>query len=93
MFRNRRIIFLCLACCLLLGACSTNPTPPSPVQPTPAPLHGYHITLYDTNGNVTNRYDVRPNDIVSDDPIRQNISFRVNGQVQQFHGSYEKDRY
>jgi hypothetical protein len=92
-FRDRRLILVCLVCCICLGACSTNPPAPAPVAPTPAPLHGYHITLYDQNGNVTNRYDVGPNDIVRDDPIHQDILFRVNGQEKHFHGSYQKERY
>jgi hypothetical protein len=49
--------------------------------------------LYDVNGNVTNRYDVGPNDIVRDDPIHQDIWFRVGGQEKHFHGSYQKERY
>jgi len=53
----------------------------------------YHLTLYDQSGNVTQRYDVGPSDIVSDDPIHQDISFRVGGQVQHFHGSYQKNPY
>lgn len=56
-------------------------------------VHGYHLTLYDQNGNVTQRYDLGPNDIVSDDPIHQNIRFRVGGQEKSFHGSYQKERY
>jgi hypothetical protein len=49
--------------------------------------------LYDQNGNVTQRYDVGQNDIVSDDPIHQNIRFRVGGQEKSFHGSYQKVPY
>ena len=93
MFRDRRLILVYFICIATFVACSTNPPAPAPVQPTPAPLHGYHITLYDVNGHVTNRYDVGPNDILKDDPIHQNISFRVNGQEKDFHGSYQKDRY
>lgn len=93
MFGDRRLIVIGLICLAGLAACSTNPPAPGPVGPTPAPLHGYHLTLYDQNGNVTKRYDVGTNDIVRDDPIHQDISFRVGGQVQNFHGSYQKDRY
>ena len=93
MFGDRRIIVIALICFAGLVACSTNPSPPSPVGPTPAPLHGYHLTLYDQNGNVTQRYDVGQNDIVSDDPIHQNIRFRVGGQEKSFHGSYQKVPY
>jgi hypothetical protein len=93
MFGDRRLIVISLICFAGLAACSTNPPAPSPVGPTPAPLHGYHLTLYDQNGKVTQRYDVGTKDIVSDDPIHQDISFRVGGQVQHFHGSYQKDRY
>jgi hypothetical protein len=93
MFGDRRIIVIVLICFAGLAACSTNPPGPSPVGPTPAPLHGYHLRLYDQNGNVTQRYDVGPNDIVSDDPIHQNIRFRVGGQERSFHGSYQKERY
>ena len=92
MFGDRRLIAIVLIFAGLV-ACSTNPTPPSPVGPTPAPLHGYQLTLYDQNGNVTQRYDLGPNDIVSDDPIHQNIRFRVGGQEKSFHGSYQKERY
>jgi hypothetical protein len=63
------------------------------MQPTPAPVHGYHITLRDADGNVTQRYDVGPNDIVKDDPLHQDIWFRVGGQEKHFHGSYQKQRY
>ncbi|MFL6546031.1 MAG: hypothetical protein ACJ8LM_12740, partial [Candidatus Udaeobacter sp.] len=48
---------------------------------------------YDQNGNVTERYDVGPSDIVRDDPLRQDIWFRVGGQEKRFHGSYQKERY
>ncbi len=93
MFGDRRLIVIGLICLAGVVACSTNPPAPSPVGPTPAPLHGYHLTLYDQSGNVTQRYDVGPSDIVSDDPIHQDISFRVAGQVQHFHGSYQKNPY
>ncbi|PYK35110.1 MAG: hypothetical protein DME54_05885 [Verrucomicrobia bacterium] len=94
MLRYRRLIVVWLVCLTGLAACvSTNPPAPAPVQPTPAPLHGYHITLYDQNGNVTGRYDVGPSDIVRDDPLRQDIWFRVGGQEKHFHGSYQKERY
>ena len=56
-------------------------------------MHGYHITLFDQNGNVSQRYDVGPNDIVRDDPLHQDIWFRVSGQEKRFHGSYQKERY
>ncbi len=93
MFRYRRLI-VWLVCLTAFSACvSTTPPAPGPVNPTPAPLHGYHITLYDQNGNVTERYDVGPNDIVRDDPLRQDIWFRVGGQEKRFHGSYQKERY
>jgi hypothetical protein len=92
MFGNRRLI-VALFCVAILAACSTNPPAPAPVGPTPAPLHGYHITLYDQNGNVTQRYDVGSNDVVRDDPIHQDIWFRVAGEEKHFHGSYQKDRY
>jgi hypothetical protein len=58
MFGDRRLIVIGLICFAGLAACSTNPPAPGPVGPTPAPLHGYHLTLYDQNGNVTRRYDV-----------------------------------
>lgn len=94
MFGYRRLIVTGLICFAGLIACvSTNPPAPSPVGPTPAPLHGYHITLYDQNGNMTERYDIGSNDVVRDDPIHQTIWFRVGGQEKHFHGSYEKDRY
>ena len=87
MLRYRRLIVVWLVCLTGLAACvSNNPPAPAPVQPTPAPLHGYHITLYDQNGNVTGRYDVGPSDIVRDDPLRQDIWFRVGGQEKHFHG-------
>ena len=94
MLRYRRLIVVWLVCLTGLAACvSTNLPAPAPVQPTPAPLHGYHITLYDQNGNATGRYDVGPSDIVRDDPLRQDIWFRVGGQEKHFHGSYQKERY
>ena len=94
MFRYRRLILVWFVCLTALSACvSTTPPAPSPVHPTPAPLHGYHIILYDQNGNVTERYDVGPNDIVRDDPLRQDIWFRADGQERHFHGSYQKERY
>jgi hypothetical protein len=94
MLRYRRLIVVWLVCLTGLAACvSTNPPAPAPVQPTPVPLHGYHITLYDQNGNVRERYDVGPSDIVRDDPLRQEIWFRVGGQERHFHGSYQKERY
>jgi hypothetical protein len=93
MFGYRRLIAVAFICAVALSACTTNAPTPAPVSPTPAPLHGYHVTLYDTNGSVSARYDVGPNDIVRDDPIHQNIWFRVHGQEQHFHGSYQKDRY
>src|SRR5207249_11689859 len=63
MFRYRRLI-VWLVCLTAFSACvSTTPPASGPVNPTPAPLHGYHITLYDQNGNVTERYDVGPSDI------------------------------
>ena len=71
MFGDRRLIVIGLICFAGLAACSTNPPAPSPVGPTPAPLHGYHLTLYDPNGNVTQRYDVGANDIVRDDVMKQ----------------------
>src|SRR5207244_1125522 len=92
MFGYRRLILVCLICIAGLAAC-VSPNPPAPVNPTPAPIHGYHITLYDENGNVSQRYDVGPSDIVRDDPLHQNIWFRVSGQERHFHGSYQKDRY
>ena len=93
MFRYRRLI-VWLVCLTAFSACvSTTPPALGPVNPTPAPLHGYHITLYDQNGNVTERYDVGPSDIVRDDPLRQDIWFRVGGQEKRFHGSYQKERY
>jgi hypothetical protein len=92
MFRCRRIILVWLICVAGLAGC-TSTTPPAPVQPTPAPVHGYHITLFNQNGNVSQRYDVGPNDIVRDDPLHQNIWFRVGGQEKRFHGSYQKERY
>ena len=92
MLGYRRLIVVCFICVACLTACVSTP-PPGPVHPTPAPMHGYHITLYDQNGNVTHRYDVGQNDIVRDDPIHQNIWFRLNGQEQHFHGSYQKERY
>ena len=94
MLGYRRLIVVWLVCLTGLAACvSTNPPAPAPVQPTPTPLHGYHITLYDQNGNVTERYDVGPSDIVRDDPLSQEIWFRVGGQEKHFHGSYQKERY
>jgi hypothetical protein len=42
---------------------------------------------------VSQRYDVGPNDIVRDDPLHQDIWFRVGGQEKRFHGSYQKERY
>ena len=93
MFGDRRLILIGLICVGSLSGCSTSPPPPGPVAPTPVPLHGYHITLYDQNGNVTQRYDVGPNDIVRDDLIHQEIWFRVAGQEKHFHGSYKKERY
>jgi hypothetical protein len=92
MLRYRRIILIWLICVAGLAAC-TSTTPPAPLQPTPAPVHGYHITLFDENGNVSQRYDVGPNDIVRDDPLHQNIWFQVGGQEKRFHGSYQKERY
>ena len=89
MFRCRTII-LCLCCIVVLGCAST---PPAPVRPTNPPPHGYHITLYDQNGTVTQRYDVGPNDIIRDEPLRQEIWFRTGGQEKRFHGSYQKERY
>jgi hypothetical protein len=90
---RRRLVVTALICLAALSAC-VSPTPaPAPIQPTPAPLHGYHLTLYDPNGNVSQRYDIGPNDVVRDDPIHQDIWFRVAGQEKHFHGSYEKDRY
>jgi hypothetical protein len=94
MLGYRRLILVCVVCLTGLAACvSTNQPGPAPVHPTPAPLHGYHITLYDHNGNVTERYDVGPTDIVRDDPLHQDIWFRVGGQDKHFHGSYQKERY
>jgi hypothetical protein len=92
MFGHRRLILVCIVCLAALGACVSK-SPPGPVQPTPVPAHGYHITLYDQNGVVTQRYNVGPNDIIRDDPIHQDIWFRVGNQEKRFHGSYEKDRY
>ena len=92
MLRYRRIIPVWLICVAGLAAC-TSTTPPAPLQPTPAPVHGYHITLFDQNGNVSQRYDIGPNDIVRDDPLHQNICFRLGGQEKCFHGSYQKERY
>lgn len=92
MLSYRRLILVCLVALFGVAACVSN-NPPAPVNPTPAPVHGYHITLFDQNGHVTQRYDVGPNDVVRDDPIRQDITFRVAGQEQHFHGSYQKDRY
>ena len=94
MLGYRRLIVVCLICLGGLAGCvSTTPPAPVPVRSTPAPLHGYHITLYDVNGSVTQRYDIRPNDIIRDDPLGQNIWFRVGGQEKHFHGSYQKERY
>ncbi|MFN2541102.1 MAG: hypothetical protein ABR514_02890 [Chthoniobacterales bacterium] len=93
MFGDRRLIVIALVCLASLAACSTNPPAPAPIGPTPAPLHGYHLTLYDQNGNVAQRYDVGANDVVRDDPIHQDIWFRVGGEEKHFHGSYQKDRY
>ncbi len=93
MFGDRRLIVIGLICFAGLAACSTNPPAPGPVGPTPAPLHGYHLTLYDQNGNVTQRYDVGVNDVVRDDLIHQDIWFRVGGEEKYFHGSYQKVRY
>ncbi len=93
MFGDRRLILVCFICLASFAACSTNPPAPGPVPPTPAPLHGYHITLYDVNGNVSQRYDVGRNDVVRDDPIHQDIWFRASGEEKHFHGSYQKDRY
>jgi hypothetical protein len=94
MFGCRRLIVTCLICLACFTACvSTTPPAPSPVHPTPTPLHGYHITLYDQNGHMTHQYDIGPNDIIRDDPIHQNIWFRVGGQEQRFHGSFQKERY
>lgn len=94
MLGYRRLILVWVVCLTGLAACvSTNQPGPAPVHPTRAPLHGYHITLYDNNGNVTERYDVGPTDIVRDDPLRQDIWFRVGGQEKHFHGSYQKERY
>lgn len=90
---RRRLMVTALICLAGLVSCVSPAPAPSPVHPTPAPLHGYHLTLYDPNGNVTQRYDIGPNDIVRDDPIHQDIWFRVAGQEQHFHGSYQKDRY
>jgi hypothetical protein len=42
---------------------------------------------------VSQRYDVGPNDIIRDDPLHQNICFRLGGQEKCFHGSYQKERY
>jgi hypothetical protein len=92
MLRYRRIILVWLICLAGFVGC-TQTTPPAPLQPTPAPVHGYHITLFDQNGNISQRYDVGPNDIVRDDPLHQNIWFLVGGQEKRFHGSYQKERY
>jgi hypothetical protein len=93
MLGYRRLSVIALICMAGLVACSTNPPAPAPVGPTPAPLHGYHLTLYDQNGNVTQQYDVGANDVVRDDPIHQDIWFRVGGEEKHFHGSYQKNRY
>jgi hypothetical protein len=93
MLGYRRLIVTSLICLAALAACVSNPPAPAPVGPTPAPTHGYHLTLYDQNGNVNERYDIGPNDVVRDDPIHQDIWFRVAGQEKHFHGSYQKDRY
>ena len=88
MFRHRKLAVLCALFVALLSACVTPPPPP----PTPVAIHGYHLTLYDTNDNVTNSYDLGPNDIIRDDPLHQEIWFRVNGQERHYHGSYKKER-
>ncbi len=93
MFGYRRLIAVWFICFAALTACVSTTPGPGPIQPTPAPAHGFHITLYDVNGNVAHRYDVNSNDIVRDDPIHQNLWFRVNGQEQHFHGSYQKEPF
>lgn|GEM_PF-7100201 len=91
MFRARSlIVFWLFAIGLLNGCAPSTPVPPPPATPTPA-AHVCHITLLDRNGNVTARYDVAPNDIVRNDPLRQEIWFRVSGQEKHFHGSFEKE--
>lgn len=92
MFGYRRLILVWLVCFAGFVGCVSH-NPPAPVHPTPAPLHGYHLTLYDQNGNVAERYNVGANDIVRDDPLHQNIWFRTGGQEKHFHGSYQKERY
>ena len=91
MFRYRRRLILSLCCFVIVGCAS--PTPPAPVRPTNRPPHGYHITLFDQNGTVSQRYDIGPNDIIRDEPLRQEIWFRVGGQEKHFHGSYQKEPY
>jgi hypothetical protein len=91
MFRHRKLAADLALCLALLGACVTDhPSPPSP--PPPVAIQGYHLTLYDANGDETNSYDLGPNDVIRDDPLHQEIWFRVNGQEKHFHGSYKKER-
>jgi hypothetical protein len=93
MLRHRNLGVVCAVSLALLSACVTSP-PPAPPAPSPAPvaIHGYHLTLYDSNGVETNSYDLGSNDIIRDDPLHQEIWFRVNGQEKHFHGSYRKER-
>ena len=95
MLRDRKLAVLCLFCVALLSAsCVTEKPspPPSPAPPAPLTVHGYHLVLYDVNGEETNSYDLGPNDIIRDDPLHQEIWFRVHGQEKHFHGSYKKER-
>jgi len=93
MFCHRKLALVCALFIALLSACVTSP--PAPPSPSPAPIvvaHGYHLTLYDINGNVTNSYDLGPNDIIRDDPLHQEIWFRLNGQEKHYHGTYKKEK-
>ena len=91
MFRHRKLAVLCALFIALLSACVTPP-PPAPTPPAPVAVHGYHLILYDVQGNETNSYDLGPNDIIRDDPLHQEIWFRVDGQEKHFHGTYKKER-
>ena len=93
MFRHRKLAVVCALFIALLSACVTQPPPPPPApSPAPVAIQGYHLTLYDVNGVETNSYDLGPNDIIRDDPLHQEIWFRVSGQEKHYHGSYKKDR-
>jgi hypothetical protein len=92
MFRHRKLAIVCAVFVALLSACVTSPPPPAPQPPPTVATHGYHLTLYDTNGNMSTSYDLGPNDIIRDDPIHQEIWFRLNGQEKHYHGTYKKER-